>query len=99
MTQRIIMMVGIFGVGMVGGLAIAQMDRAPLCDSENGCFDRIAFEQCQSMKGTGKNVAMKRLADVPNAKKVPGVDDWLFVAACAESAKIPAVHFYEPEPI
>lgn len=79
--QRAMAFVGMFGVGVVGGVLMMGLTREPICDSEDGCLDQIAFERCEEIRKTDKSVSIKQRSLIAT-DKVPGVEDWTFVAKC-----------------
>lgn len=99
MMRRTLPYVLVLAAGLGGGLMVAETIREPRCDSEDGCFDRAAYEQCEAMKGTKDNTAMKqRTVAKPRAPSVPGVSDWVFMAYC-DGAPVPTVRVELPQTI
>lgn len=99
MMRRTLPYVLVLAAGVGAGMTASKAMREPRCDSEDGCFDRAAYEQCEAMKGTRDNTAMKqRTVAKPRAPTVPGVSDWVFMAYC-EGAPAPAVRIHRPQAI
>lgn len=79
--RRTMIYVGMFGVGVIGGVCMVGLTQQPICDSEDGCLDQIAAERCEQIKNTDKSVSIRQRSLI-TTDKVAGVEDWTFVAKC-----------------
>lgn len=81
MVQRTLIGLAILGTGVVGGFAIAERLRAPICYSENECFDSISQAVC-TVLDRRYDGAQRLRSEVLTQPPPPGVRDWAFSIQC-----------------